>query len=66
MKVKVLNKFTDKYDFSKEYKPGDVIDISEESRIDDLLSRGLIEIEVKEEVKDEKPEVKKEPKKASK
>lgn len=66
MKVKVLSKFVDKNDFSKTYNPGDVIDISEKSRIDDLLSRGLIKIEVKEEVKEEKPEVKKEPNKASK
>ena len=43
MNVKVLSKFVDKYDFSKEYKPGDVIDNFDEARITDLVSRGLVE-----------------------
>ena len=43
MKVTVLNRFVDKDDFSKEYKPGDVVESFDEARITDLVSRGLVE-----------------------
>ena len=66
MKVKVFNDFTDKFDFSKEYKPGEVIDISDKARIQDLTERGLIELEVKEDPKEEVVEDKMETKKVSK
>ena len=66
MKVKVLKGFTDKFDFSKEYKPGEVIDISDKARIQDLTERGLIELEVKEDPKEEVVEDKMETKKVSK
>ncbi|MBN9300293.1 MULTISPECIES: hypothetical protein [Dysgonomonas] len=66
MKVKVLKGFTDRFDFSKEYKPGDVIDLSDKARIQDLTERGLIELEVKEDPKEDVVEDKKATKKVSK
>lgn len=66
MKVKVLRGFTDRLDFSKEYKPGDVIDISDKARIQDLAERGLIEVEAKEDPKEVVVEDKKATKKVSK
>lgn len=66
MKVKVLKGFTNRFDFSKEYKPGDVIDISDKARVQDLAERGLIEVEAKEDPKEVVAEDKKATKKASK
>lgn len=52
MKVKVLNRFVDKDDFSKEYKPGDVVESFDEARIKELTDKGLVEAEGKKESKD--------------
>lgn len=42
MKVKVLELFRDKY--TKEiYQEGQIIELDDESRVDDLVSRGLVE-----------------------
>jgi len=51
MKVKVISVFQDK--FTKQlYNPGDVLEIEDESRVEDLKARGLAEpIEEKKEVK---------------
>lgn len=65
MKLIVLISFFDKTDFSKEYKPGDVINISDKSRIEDLVSRGLVEAYEEADVV-ESPEEKKVSKKVSK
>ncbi len=54
MKVKVLNKFVDKNDFSKTYNQGDIIDNFDEARITDLVSRGLVETYEDKEDKEEK------------
>lgn len=61
MKVKVLNRFVDKDDFSKEYKPGDVVESFDEARIKELVEKGLVEVEGKKETKED---VEPEPKKA--
>lgn len=45
MKVTVLNRFVDKDDFSKEYKPGDVVESFDEARIKELTDKGLVEVE---------------------
>lgn len=52
MKVKVLSKFVDKYDFSKVYNVGDEVETFDEARIKDLVERGLVEVEGKKETKD--------------
>lgn len=49
MKVTVLNRFVDKDDFSKEYKPGDVVESFDEARIKELTDKGLVEVEGKKE-----------------
>lgn len=51
MKLNVISEFQDK--FTKQlYKPGKVIEIEDESRVEDLKARGLAEpIEEKKEVK---------------
>lgn len=66
MKLIVLISFFDKTDFSKEYKPGDVINISDKSRIEDLVSRGLVEAYEDKEEKGDSTEEKKVSKKVSK
>ncbi len=43
MKLKVVNKFRDKYDERTLYPEGAIIDIEDEARVEDLLSRGLCE-----------------------
>lgn len=53
MKVKVLNRFVDKNDFSKEYKSGDIVESFDEARIDSLVAKGLVELEDKKESKKE-------------
>lgn len=45
MKVKVLQRFVDKDDFSKEYKPGDIVESFDEARIKELTDKGLVEAE---------------------
>lgn len=56
MKVKVVSVFRDKFT-GKYYSPGEVIEVSEESRVLDMESRRLAErVEVK--VPEEKKEVK--------
>lgn len=40
-KLKVLNPFRDKKDHKSWYKPGQMINISDEARVDDLVKRGL-------------------------
>lgn len=40
-KLKVLNPFRDKKDHKSWYKPGQMINISDEARADDLVKRGL-------------------------
>lgn len=56
MKVKVISVFRDKFT-GKYYSPGEVIEVSEESRVLDMESRRLAErIEIK--VPEEKKEVK--------
>ena len=56
MKVKVISVFRDKFT-GKYYSPGEVIEISEESRVLDMESRRLAErVEVK--APEEKKEVK--------
>ena len=56
MKVKVISVFRDKFT-GKYYTPGEVIEVSEESRVQDMESRRLAErVEVK--VPEEKKEVK--------
>lgn len=66
MKLIVLISFIDKTDLSKEYKPGDVINISDKLRIEDLVSRGLVEAYEDKEEKSESTEEKKVSKKVSK
>jgi hypothetical protein len=44
MKVIVKNVFQDKYDSSRSYAPGNVLDWDDPERIEDCCSRGLIEI----------------------
>lgn len=56
MKVKVISVFRDKFT-GKYYSPGEVIEVSEESRVQDMESRRLAErVEVK--TSEEKKEVK--------
>ncbi len=56
MKVKVISVFQDKFT-GKYYSPGEVIEVSEESRVLDMESRRLAErVEIK--VPEEKKEVK--------
>lgn len=56
MKVKVISVFRDKFT-GKYYSPGEVIEVSEESRVQDMENRRLAErVEVK--VPEEKKEVK--------
>jgi hypothetical protein len=43
MKLKVLKTFRDKNDGVTIYQPGEVIDIKEETRVADLVKRGLCE-----------------------
>lgn len=53
MKVKVVKDFADKFIPYKMYKPGDVIDVTED-RANDMIGRGLataLEPSVKKEVK---------------
>lgn len=52
MKVTILHKFVDKHDFSKEYKPGDVVESFDEARIKELTDKGLVEAEGTKESKD--------------
>lgn len=42
MKVKVLNKFRDKYDHVTTYTPGMILDVKDEARAKDLTDRGLV------------------------
>ena len=44
MKVIVKNVFQDKYDSSRSYDPGTVLDWDDPERVEDCCSRGLIEI----------------------
>lgn len=56
MKVKVISVFRDKFT-GKYYSPGEVIEISEESRVQDMESRRLaerVEVKAPEEKKEEK------------
>lgn len=56
MKVKVVSVFRDKFT-GKYYNPGEVIEVSEESRVQDMENRRLAErVEIK--VPEEKKEVK--------
>ncbi len=56
MKVKVISVFRDKFT-GKYYNPGEVIEVSEESRVQDMENRRLAErVEIK--VPEEKKEVK--------
>lgn len=56
MKVKVISVFRDKF-IGKYYNPGEVIEVSEESRVQDMENRRLAErVEIK--VPEEKKEVK--------
>lgn len=60
MKVKVISIFRDKYT-GQYYRPSEVIEVGEESRVLDMESRRLVErVEEKKEIKapDEKKEVK--------
>lgn len=52
MKVKVLSKFVDKYDFSQVYNVGDEVETFDDARIKDHVERGLVEVEGKKESKD--------------
>lgn len=67
MKAKVLSSFLDKYTYL-EHKKGEVIDLTDKARIDDLVSRGLIEVEkvAKAEKSEETPVVKKTTRKSAK
>lgn len=42
MKIKAIEYFQDKFT-GKYYKPGDVIDVESESRVNDLVNRKLVE-----------------------
>lgn len=42
MKATVKRVFVDKFNTSKQYKVGEVIEITDPSRLDDLTSRGLV------------------------
>ena len=56
MKVKVISVFRDKFT-GKYYSPGEVIEFSEEPRVQDMESRGLaerVEVKAPEEKKEEK------------
>lgn len=56
MKVKVISVFRDKFT-GKYYNPGEVIEVSEESRVQDMENRRLAErVEIK--IPEEKKEVK--------
>lgn len=57
MKVKVLSKFVDKYDFSQVYNVGDEVETFDDARIKDLVERGLVEVEGKKEPKEPKDPV---------
>lgn len=57
MKVKVISVFRDKFT-GKYYTPGEVIEVSEESRVLDMESRRLAERIKEEETSEEKKEVK--------
>lgn len=58
MKVKVISIFRDKFT-SRLYNPGEVIEIEDEARVEDLASRGLAE-PIKEKKEAKAPEEKKE------
>lgn len=44
-KLVVLSEFVDKDNFAKMYRVGDVVEFQDENRIEDLISRGLCEVE---------------------
>ena len=51
MKLKVLKHFADKYDRSIKYEVGDILHTDETERVENLVSRGLVEV-----VGDENPD----------
>lgn len=44
MKIKVVIPFFDKFDRKVQHKPGDVIDIEDKARAENIISRGLGEV----------------------
>lgn len=44
MKVTVKRVFVDKFNTSKQYKVGEEIEITDQSRLDDLITRGLVRV----------------------
>ena len=42
MKVKVLNTFRDKNDHVTTYNSGTIMEVNDEARVKDLISRGLV------------------------
>ena len=44
MKIKVIVPFFDKFDRNVQHKPGDVIDIKDKARAEDIIARGLGEV----------------------
>lgn len=42
MKVKVLNTFRDKYDHVTMHNSGTILEVNDEARVKDLISRGLV------------------------
>ena len=46
MKIKVIVPFFDKFDRNVQYKPGEVIDIEDKARAENIIARGLGEVSV--------------------
>ena len=44
MKCKVISPFADRYDITKKYAVGDIVDWADQERIKDCVDRGLIEV----------------------
>lgn len=42
MKVAVIEEFIDKYDNSKVYNVGEVVDFADNNRVEDLINRKLV------------------------
>lgn len=51
MKAIVKTVFVDKFDNLKQYNIGDVIEVADKSRLDDMIERGLVVAETADEKK---------------
>ena len=61
MKCKVISPFADRYDTTKKYVVGDIVDWADQERIKDCADRGLIEV-----IPEAKPKTTRKPKATTK